>query len=65
MNAAEREQLWTEFFKRPTPELREQIIVEYAPLVKIVAGRLPLASITGSMPCSTYSFKEIILVTLS
>ncbi len=42
MNAAEREQLWTEFFKRPTPELREQIIVEYAPLVKIVAGRLSM-----------------------
>lgn len=42
MSAAEREQLWTEFLKRPTPELREQIIVEYAPLVKIVAGRLSM-----------------------
>ncbi len=42
MNAAEREHLWAEYFKRPTPELREQIIVEYAPLVKIVAGRLSM-----------------------
>ena len=42
MNTAEREQLWSEFLKRPTPELREQIIVEYAPLVKIVAGRLSM-----------------------
>lgn len=42
MNTAEREQLWAEFLKKPTAELREQIIVEYAPLVKIVAGRLSM-----------------------
>ena len=42
MNAAEKERLWAEFVKRPTPELREQIIVGYAPLVKIVAGRLSM-----------------------
>ena len=42
MKAAEREQLWEEFFKNPSAELREQIIVEYAPLVKIVAGRLSM-----------------------
>lgn len=42
MKAAEREQLWEEFFKNPSVELREQIIVEYAPLVKIVAGRLSM-----------------------
>ena len=42
MNAAEKERLWAEFLKRPTPELREQIIVGYAPLVKIVAGRLSM-----------------------
>ncbi len=42
MNAAEREQLWVEYLKKPTTELREQIIVEYAPLVKIVAGRLSM-----------------------
>ncbi len=42
MKTAEREQLWEEFFKNPSTELREQIIVEYAPLVKIVAGRLSM-----------------------
>ena len=42
MNAAEREQLWAEFLKKPTAELREKIILEYAPLVKIVAGRLSM-----------------------
>lgn len=29
-------------FKNRTPELREQIIIEYAPLVKLVAGRLSM-----------------------
>lgn len=42
MKTTQREQLWEEFFKNPSPELREQIIVEYAPLVKIVAGRLSM-----------------------
>ena len=28
--------------EKPTPELREQIIIEYAPLVKVVAGRLSM-----------------------
>ena len=42
MNAAEKERLWADFLKKPTPELREQIIVGYAPLVKIVAGRLSM-----------------------
>ena len=42
MKAAEREKLWEEFFKNPSAELREQIIIEYAPLVKIVAGRLSM-----------------------
>lgn len=42
MNTAEKEQLWAEFLKRPTAELREKIILEYAPLVKIVAGRLSM-----------------------
>lgn len=42
MNAAERERLWVDFLKRPTTELREQIIVEYASLVRIVAGRLSM-----------------------
>ena len=42
MKTIEREKLWEEFFKNPSAELREQIIVEYAPLVKIVAGRLSM-----------------------
>lgn len=42
MKTAEREKLWEEFFKNPSAELREQIIIEYAPLVKIVAGRLSM-----------------------
>lgn len=42
MKTTEKEQLWKEFLKNPSAELREQIIVEYAPLVKIVAGRLSM-----------------------
>lgn len=40
MKAVSREKLWEEYKKKQTPELREQIIIEYAPLVKVVAGRL-------------------------
>lgn len=35
-----KEKLWEMYSKKPTTEIREQIIIEYAPLVKIVAGRL-------------------------
>jgi RNA polymerase sigma factor for flagellar operon FliA len=35
-----KEQLWSQYRRTQTPELREQIIIEYAPLVKLVAGRL-------------------------
>ncbi|MFP3154066.1 FliA/WhiG family RNA polymerase sigma factor [Lachnospiraceae bacterium ZAX-1] len=42
MNAAEKEKLWESYMKTRAPELREQIIIEYAPLVKIVAGRLSM-----------------------
>lgn len=34
--------LWAEYAKQPTPEVREKIIIEYAPLVKLVAGRLSM-----------------------
>lgn len=34
--------LWAEYAKNATPELREKIILEYAPLVKLVAGRLSM-----------------------
>lgn len=40
MKAVDRDKLWTSYKKNKTPELREQIIIEYAPLVKTVAGRL-------------------------
>lgn len=40
MKALSKEQLWERYCKTKTPELREQIIIEYAPLVKLVAGRL-------------------------
>ena len=40
MKAVDREKLWASYKKNKTPELREQIIIEYAPLVKTVAGRL-------------------------
>lgn len=37
-----RNKLWETYCKKRTPELREQIIIEYAPLVKLVAGRLSM-----------------------
>ena len=40
MKASDKEKLWDKYKVNPTSELREQIILEYAPLVKIVAGRL-------------------------
>lgn len=40
MNEALRKKLWEDYMRLKTPELREKIILEYAPLVKVVAGRL-------------------------
>ncbi|MCR4673822.1 MAG: FliA/WhiG family RNA polymerase sigma factor [Lachnospiraceae bacterium] len=40
MNDAMRKKMWDEYQKKPTAELREKIIIEYAPLVKIVAGKM-------------------------
>ena len=37
MDEAGRMKLWDEYMKSRTPELREKIILEYAPLVKTVA----------------------------
>lgn len=34
--------LWEDYGKTGSPELREKIILEYAPLVKVVAGRLSM-----------------------
>lgn len=42
MNQEERDRLWLEYAKKPTAELREKIIIEYAGLVKIVAGKLSM-----------------------
>ena len=42
MRAEEREMLWETYRKNPSPELREKIILEYAQLVKVVAGRLSM-----------------------
>ena len=42
MKKLTKEQMWTEYAKNRTPELREQLILEYAPLVKIVAGKLSM-----------------------
>jgi RNA polymerase sigma factor for flagellar operon FliA len=40
MNEEGKNRLWDEYGKTKLPELREQLILEYAGLVKIVAGRL-------------------------
>jgi RNA polymerase sigma factor for flagellar operon FliA len=40
MKAVDTDKLWKEYQKKPTQELREQLIIAYAQLVKLVAGRL-------------------------
>jgi RNA polymerase sigma factor for flagellar operon FliA len=42
MNAEGKQKLWEDYAKRKTPELQEKIIIEYAGLVKLVAGRLSM-----------------------
>lgn len=42
MNADYKQKLWEEYAKKRTPELQEKIIIEYAGLVKLVAGRLSM-----------------------
>ncbi|MDF2510399.1 MAG: whiG [Herbinix sp.] len=42
MNADYKLKLWEEYAKKRTPELQEKIIIEYAGLVKLVAGRLSM-----------------------
>ncbi|CRZ34536.1 RNA polymerase sigma factor for flagellar operon FliA [Herbinix hemicellulosilytica] len=42
MNTDNRQKLWEEYARKKTPELREKIIIEYAGLVKLVAGRLSM-----------------------
>ena len=40
MKEVSKDRLWEDYRRHQTPELREQIIIDYAPLVKLVAGRL-------------------------
>lgn len=42
MDETGRKKLWDEYSKTKSPEVREKIILEYAPLVKVVAGRLSM-----------------------
>ncbi|MBD5540481.1 MAG: FliA/WhiG family RNA polymerase sigma factor [Lachnospiraceae bacterium] len=42
MDEAARKRLWQDYHRLKSPDLREKIILEYAPLVKLVAGRLSM-----------------------
>lgn len=42
MDEAARAKLWKKYEEKKSAEIREQIIVEYAPLVKVVAGKLSM-----------------------
>ncbi|MGN1179852.1 MAG: FliA/WhiG family RNA polymerase sigma factor [Suilimivivens sp.] len=42
MDEAGRTKLWDDYARNKSPEIREKIILEYAPLVKLVAGRLSM-----------------------
>ena len=42
MDEAGRNKLWDSYAKLRSPEIREKLILEYAPLVKLVAGRLSM-----------------------
>ena len=40
MDENSRNNLWEEYIRTRSPKIREQLIIEYSGLVKIVAGRL-------------------------
>lgn len=42
MDESGKNRLWESYSKTHAPEIREKLIVEYAPLVKIIAGRLSM-----------------------
>jgi RNA polymerase sigma factor for flagellar operon FliA len=42
MTEADVQKLWEEYSKKKSAEIRERIIINYAPLVKLVAGRLSM-----------------------
>ena len=42
MKTLDKDKLWEEYSKKKSPDIRENLIIEYAPLVKLVAGRLSM-----------------------
>lgn len=42
MNEAEKNKMWENYSKSRNSDIREKLILEYAPLVKIIAGRLSM-----------------------
>ena len=40
MKEEQKKKLWDAYKKNKTPEIREQLIIEYANLVNLVAGRM-------------------------
>ena len=42
MKTVDTDKLWKEYEKKPTQEIREQLIIAYAQVVKLVAGRLSM-----------------------
>ena len=42
MKTIDTDKLWREYHKKPTQEVREQLILAYAQVVKLVAGRLSM-----------------------
>ncbi len=42
MNEEGRNKLWSEYAKQKSPDIREKLIIEYAGLIKVVAGRLSM-----------------------
>ncbi|MSS62985.1 FliA/WhiG family RNA polymerase sigma factor [Velocimicrobium porci] len=42
MNEEQRNKLWADYAKQKSPDIREKLIIEYAGLVKVVAGRLSM-----------------------
>lgn len=42
MDEASRDRLWQNYVKTRSPEIRDQLILEYAQLVKLVAGRMSM-----------------------
>lgn len=42
MEETKREKLWAAYSKKRDPAIREELIIEYVPLVKVVAGRLSM-----------------------